>query len=188
MRFIECRTPEQVRAAQRLRYEVYCLEKRWVDPDNCPGGLEIDAYDADAVHFLITDDGGVLLGTTRLLVGTRVELPAIEYLDPRPYGFGPTELVEASRMASHRASRSQSPTIFLAMGQAMYEWAVEHDFEAWMALADVPVFRLMQRVGMPIIAWGEPVDYVGSPCVPMLVDTYRCGEMFASLGFDARVA
>ena len=32
MRPIVCETPEQIRMAQALRYEVYCLEKGWIEP------------------------------------------------------------------------------------------------------------------------------------------------------------
>ncbi|HET6351016.1 MAG TPA: GNAT family N-acyltransferase [Coriobacteriia bacterium] len=189
MQLITCTTPEQIVEAKRIRYQVYCLEKGWVDPATCPDGLESDEYDDDAVHFLVADhDSGRVLGSTRILLGSKVTLPAVKYLDPSLHGFAPSEVIEASRMASLPASRSQSHAIFLGLGQAMWEWAIDHEIGAWMALADAPVYRLMQLVGMPIIGSGKPVDYIGSMCIPCIVDTYACAAMFKARGFDARVA
>ncbi|MBK8536132.1 MAG: PEP-CTERM/exosortase system-associated acyltransferase [Candidatus Competibacteraceae bacterium] len=46
------RTPEQLRQAQHLRYEVYCREFKFEQEEDCPGELEQDEYDAYALHGL----------------------------------------------------------------------------------------------------------------------------------------
>jgi N-acyl-L-homoserine lactone synthetase len=49
--FVVCETAEQIEAAKRVRHEVFCLEKGWVD-HTYAGEEETDAYDDEAVHFL----------------------------------------------------------------------------------------------------------------------------------------
>lgn len=46
------RTPEQLEMVQRLRYEVYCREFKFEREEDCPGGLEQDEFDANAIHCL----------------------------------------------------------------------------------------------------------------------------------------
>lgn len=189
MRLVVCTTPEEIRLSQRLRFQVYCVEKGWIDPATCEGGIEADEYDADAVHFLVMDDAGdEVLGTSRLLLGEKVELPAARFIDLEAHGVRPTETVEVSRLAARRASRSQNLAVFLAMTQAMYEWTHTHGVKSWMSIADVGVFLLMKRVGMPVIAAGEKTDYLGSLCVPSLLDVEGTGAILLERGFDARVA
>jgi N-acyl amino acid synthase of PEP-CTERM/exosortase system len=42
-----------LRLAQGIRYRVYCEEFGYENPDDCPGELETDEYDARSVHALV---------------------------------------------------------------------------------------------------------------------------------------
>jgi len=186
VKLIVCESPEQIRAAQRLRYEVFCVEKGWIEESECTAGVEADEFDESAVHFLVMDnDGETLLGTSRLILGGCQRLPAAEFIDLEALGLDVSTVVEVSRMASRKVSRSQSLSVFLAMTQVMWEWSMAHGKKAWVSVADVPVFALMKRVGMPIIAEGERVGYLGSLCVPSCVDMLGTGSVLASRGFSA---
>src|SRR6185312_7020962 len=59
-------TPELVREAHRLRYQVYCLERGYkLDGE----GLEIDEYDTRAHHVVLCHRrSGEVLGTARLVL------------------------------------------------------------------------------------------------------------------------
>ena len=46
-------TPEQIKLAQRIRYDVYCREFNFEKEENCPGGLEKDDYDQFSIHCLV---------------------------------------------------------------------------------------------------------------------------------------
>lgn len=53
----------------KLRYQIYCLETGFEDPDNHPDGLEIDEFDSHSVHYLIRHRKlGVYMATTRLIL------------------------------------------------------------------------------------------------------------------------
>lgn len=176
MEFIVCDTPEQVREAQRLRYEVYCLEKSWVDEEVCEGGIETDASDPLATHFLAID-GDVVVGTVRLLLGWREELPGARYLDLAALGLGPEDTVEVSRLATRRNGRSQDLRIFLGLTKLMWGWATDHSAKAWLAIADVPLYHMLTRLGLPVLAESEPVDYLGSSCIPIAFDMPGTGPV-----------
>src|SRR5579863_51804 len=62
-------TAEQLMAAFRLRYEVYCVENAFENPADNPFGMETDAHDSRALHSLLLRRGtGEVLGTVRLIL------------------------------------------------------------------------------------------------------------------------
>ena len=64
-----CDTPDLLQQAQRLRYQVYCIENPFEDPAANPDGLERDEYDGHAVHSLLTHrESGQLVGAVRLIL------------------------------------------------------------------------------------------------------------------------
>ena len=61
--------PEQLEAALRLRYQVYCLENPFENPAENPDEMESDAYDAGSVHSLLLRQGSTdVIGTVRLIL------------------------------------------------------------------------------------------------------------------------
>lgn len=66
---IRCDTPELVRLSQKLRYQVYCVETNFENPDDSPDGLETDMADKHALHsILIHRPSSIIAGTVRLIV------------------------------------------------------------------------------------------------------------------------
>lgn len=167
--FLRCTTPEQTEAAMRVRHQVYCIEKGWIDPATCPGDIERDELDAEAVHFLALKDGEPV-GTTRVLRGDVAELPAFEYLPPHLFNAELNQIVEVSRLAAIPQSRSQDAAVFVGLGLAMWEYGMEHGIRVCMAIADVPFYRMLMRMRFPVIAKAKPVEYMGSLCVPLAFD------------------
>lgn len=51
----------------RLRYEVYCLERAFLDPAGYADGIESDGYDPHAAHVAVRDPAGDIVGTVRLV-------------------------------------------------------------------------------------------------------------------------
>ncbi len=62
-----------------LRYEVYCNEQHFLAPEDYPSGLEIDAFDNDAIHIGAINREGVLVGTVRLVLPTANRFPLFEH-------------------------------------------------------------------------------------------------------------
>ncbi len=67
---VRCAVSEQqIKQAQALRYQVYCIENQFEAPDQFPEQFEIDHYDQRSAHSLIYHrDTDILAGTTRLVL------------------------------------------------------------------------------------------------------------------------
>lgn len=64
----------------RLRYQVYCIENAFEDPNENTGALETDAYDPYSVHGLVIHrPTGMAAGTVRLI------LPGADREPPLPF-------------------------------------------------------------------------------------------------------
>lgn len=62
-------TPERLREAYRLRYQVYCVENAFEDASQHVAGLETDEFDAHSIHsLLIHRPTGMVAGTVRLIL------------------------------------------------------------------------------------------------------------------------
>jgi N-acyl amino acid synthase of PEP-CTERM/exosortase system len=62
-------TPELLRESYRLRYQVYCVEHQFLDPEKNPGGLERDEHDDHSAHAILRHRAtGAVVGTVRLVL------------------------------------------------------------------------------------------------------------------------
>ncbi|MDO9425138.1 MAG: PEP-CTERM/exosortase system-associated acyltransferase [Methylobacter sp.] len=53
----------------KLRYQVYCVEMGFQNPEEFPEGIEFDEYDPHSSHYLIRHRGlGIYIATTRLIL------------------------------------------------------------------------------------------------------------------------
>lgn len=60
---------EQKMRAYQLRYQVYCLENQFEDPDAFPSYMEYDEYDERSIHSLLIDrDTHAAAGTVRIIL------------------------------------------------------------------------------------------------------------------------
>lgn len=67
--------PHLLQRSYALRYDVYCLERGFLQADNYPDALETDCYDPYSLHFGVTNDYDELAGTVRLVRPSLVGLP-----------------------------------------------------------------------------------------------------------------
>ncbi|HRY14311.1 MAG: PEP-CTERM/exosortase system-associated acyltransferase [Candidatus Competibacteraceae bacterium] len=120
-------TPELMKKAHQLRYEVFCQEFHFEREEDCPGGLEQDEYDDQALHCLILHRRSEFPAGCVRLIHTRQDdphapLPIERYCGACLYP-GPTHpaqlpragLCEISRLAvsghfRRRQGESVSPT------------------------------------------------------------------------------
>jgi len=62
------RTDERINEVYMLRYKVYCDEWGFENPEDHPGGVEIDEFDECSSHFaVIRKDNDEMIGTTRII-------------------------------------------------------------------------------------------------------------------------
>ena len=116
-RVVQADTPELRRVCYRLRYDVYCVEHKFLDASHYPDQLEVDEFDDRSLHALLQHQpSGDFMGTVRLIMplpaADRLDMPFAELChDPRlPAGeilpFAST--AEVSRFAISKSFRRRA--------------------------------------------------------------------------------
>jgi len=164
---------EMLAAIQQLRYEVYCLERHFIDPARFPDGREFDEYDPASVHFAATDEHGRMVGTIRLVLDSPLGFP-LEAHDPNLFPEFETleqsKVAEISRLIVARTDRRfehgealrRHHRVLLPLFRDMYRKSVELDLEYWIVAMEPALHRLLERaMGLSFRPVGEPMDYYG---------------------------
>src|SRR5436190_603702 len=101
--------PRLLEQSYRLRYQVYCVERDFLDAADYPGQRETDEFDDDSVHLGVIDAQGDLAGTARLIKANPRGYPMFQHCAffPEVQVFDSSDVVavEVSRVAisRHRA-------------------------------------------------------------------------------------
>jgi N-acyl amino acid synthase of PEP-CTERM/exosortase system len=111
--YFQCReiddTPTLLEQSFGLRYQVYCLERAFLNPEHYANHLEIDAFDAHALHFGTMNLQGELVGTARLVQDGVAGFPLLLHCKIFPYEtefYRPENtVVEVSRLSVSRKYR-----------------------------------------------------------------------------------
>ena len=92
-----------------LRYQVYCLERKFLPAENYRSGLEIDEFDRHAIHVGAIDARGELAGTARAVTVSELGLPLFRHCTTFPHEMDRQPeyrcLVEVGRLAVSRTYR-----------------------------------------------------------------------------------
>ena len=101
--------PDLLVQSYRLRYEVYCLERKFLPAEDYPTGLERDEFDSHALHVGAVDASGELAGTSRAVMVSELGLPLFGHCTSFPHEteFHSTNprLVEVGRLVVGRGYR-----------------------------------------------------------------------------------
>lgn len=154
-------------AMQRLRYEVYCLEQRFVDAARCADGRESDEYDVHAIHFAAANERGEVVATLRLVLDSPMGFPlerhANALLAGRPRSERP-RTGEVSRLIiapRYRTATIREPLILFGLFRHLYEESWRLGLDYLVAAMEGGLARLLRRLGFPFVALGEPITYFG---------------------------
>jgi N-acyl amino acid synthase of PEP-CTERM/exosortase system len=181
----------------QLRYQVYCIERGFLDPGSYPDSKESDEYDDYSAHFSVENRRGEVIAYTRLVppspatgrfpwsdrcmgVFEGVELPA------------PEQAAEISRLmvrsdyrrsTADRALDDECPVLappsasavstaaplVLALYRQVYRHCLESGIRYWYAAMEKALTRSLARMGFKFERIGEEMDYFG-PVAPYLHD------------------
>lgn len=156
------RTQEDVREAQRLRFDVFAVEMgaRLSPPAGSPPGLDIDRFDAFCDHLLVRAGGhrdgevGTVVGTYRVLSPDRALAAGGYYTDSEfdltPLAALRRRAVELGRSCVHADWRTGG--VIMAMWSALARYMVERRLETVIGCASVSLGAGME----PAVAlWQE---------------------------------
>ena len=177
------RHQDEVRAAQRLRYQVFAVEMGATLP-NTLAGHDIDLFDDYCEHLLVRDDGtGEVIGTYRVLTPTQAKRAGGTYSDTE---FDLTRLrslrehmVELGRSCVHAEHRTGG--VILALWGALAEFMARNQLHTMIGCASIPMQTPGQAVGSSGQAaasiWRQvkqthlaPIDYHVTPRLALPVD------------------
>ena len=197
----ECAGPTRttiMESIYQLRYQVYCVECRFLEADAFPDGRESDQYDAESAHFCAENLNGEIVGYVRLVPSdsSSRRFPWEQYCSRVFAGVElppPEESGEISRLmvrgdyrrrkgdmlagVSSRDSdaplngerRSDSPQILLSLYRQMYQHSLKAGIRYWYAAMERPLARSLSRMNFAFRQIGEEADYFG-PVAPYVAD------------------
>ena len=174
------RHQDEVRAAQRLRYQVFAVEMGATLPITLPGH-DIDLFDDYCEHLLVRDEAsGEVVGTYRVLTPTQAKRAGGTYSDTE---FDLTRLrslrermVELGRSCVHIDHRSGS--VILALWGALAEFMARNQLDTMIGCASIPMQTPGANSGHAAASiWRQvkqthlaPIDYHVTPRLALPVD------------------
>jgi N-acyl amino acid synthase of PEP-CTERM/exosortase system len=182
--------PELLESSYRLRYQVYCLERRFLRPEDYPLELEMDEFDCVSSHVGAVDGQGELAGTARIVTNTAAGLPLFQHCTIFPQetarNSAKDRLVEIGRLSvsrhyrrrhadgalisgklrgSARQQRSGRPgvrgNVLLTIIKAVYQQSKRIGATQWLAATEPSLQRVLARHGVPFRPIGPESDYFG---------------------------
>jgi N-acyl amino acid synthase of PEP-CTERM/exosortase system len=192
------RTPEQVRTAQKIRYQVYCVENPLESSDK-PDGLEADEFDSHAVQSLLVDRSNhAALGTVRLIMplphAPERSFAVQRLLDPDSLrilmSLPHHALAEVSRFSISQQFRRRTakgsvptqgeaaianycgPLMRLGLFRGLVHSSLEHGITHWCALMEPTLLRMFNAMAIRPRPLGPLVNFRGlrQPCY---LDLYK---------------
>lgn len=187
--------PSLLHESYGLRYQVYCLERKFLPADDYPNRMETDRFDRHAVHVGVINTAGEVIATARLIEVTDAGLPLLGHCtlhDPAIARPAPSRrVVEVSRLSvSRRYNRRAGDNFYSLQGiterpdgderrgggeivmtlyKALYQASKRRGYTHWLAATERSLQRLVARYGFPFWAAGPEVDYYGL-VAPYLMD------------------
>lgn len=123
-------SPELLEKSYALRYQVYCLEREFLDASNYPDHQETDKFEPHSLHFGTMDLRGELVGTARLVMANPAGFPLFQHCTVFPeetelYLPGNT-VVEVSRLSvSRNYRRRKGDGLYGVQGAAAFNVVTE---------------------------------------------------------------
>jgi N-acyl-L-homoserine lactone synthetase len=182
--------PRLLEQSYRLRYQVYCVERQFLDAGAYPDGREIDEFDEYSLHLAVIDSAGDVAGTARLIKPNPLGFPMFRYCAffPEVQALdGPhVAPVEVSRLAiSRHCIRGRRPTQpFLTLVRAMVRSARLAGATHLMGANEASLHRRLVHFGFPYRICGPRVDYYG-PVTPCLMSLHELDEIIVGGRFPA---
>jgi N-acyl amino acid synthase of PEP-CTERM/exosortase system len=174
-------TPGLREQVYRLRYQVYCCEHPYENPDEHLRNMEMDAFDSRSAHSLIVDrENGLAIGTVRLifpdLKSPEASLPIQQVCKhPLPIKLPMSGATEISRFAISKqmrkmvdgnSSRDVKCSVVLGLMKATVQMSFKYGITDWLAVMEPSLLRLLCRFGIYFAPVGPLIEYHGlrQPC------------------------
>jgi N-acyl-L-homoserine lactone synthetase len=170
----------------RLRYQVYCVERGFLNAGNYPDRLEHDEFDRHSVHVGVLDRKRELIATSRLIQVSVRGLPLFRHCQIFPQEIeiyrDTHRIVEVSRlcMSRHLRERGQGrESVAGTLYRALYQTSKRAGFTHWLVCTEHSLQRLVTGFGFPFRPIGPLTDYFG-PVAPFVMDLQEFDQVILS--------
>ena len=177
--------------SHRLRYQVYCVERGFLNAADYPDRRECDEFDRYSLHLGVTAPDAALLATARLVKVNMVGLPLFRHcrLYPRELDFfqDQTRVAEISRLCVSRTLRRRrigSVSVAINLYRAIYQASKRNGFTHLLVATEPSLQRLLSSLKMPFREIGPQTDYYG-PVAPYVVDLSKLDQTILSQSLPA---
>ncbi len=185
-------SPALLEVAHALRFQVYCLERKFENAEEHPDGLEVDAYDDHAIQgVLFHRPSQSAMGSVRVIHtrgGIADSLPIERLLRSSSMNLSDyvnlAQTIEISRFAISKEFRRrksdeldasllsrtdiarETHLAFLGLLQFVLRECVRHKVMFWAAVMEPKFLRLLGRMGITYVPIGPMVVHHGirQPC------------------------
>jgi N-acyl amino acid synthase of PEP-CTERM/exosortase system len=187
---LDADTPDLQKKSFRLRYQVYCLEKGYENPLNCPDELEFDSFDSHSMHTLLEDwPSGRGVGTARLVlpIAERPEwsfplqfvcaqnqisaskwFPVQETAEISRFCISKQFRKEQSKTGESNASGAGGSALDMTIGliEGLVRRSAAAGITHWCAAMEPSLLRLLSRLSIYFRPFGPLLDFHGKrqPC------------------------
>jgi N-acyl amino acid synthase of PEP-CTERM/exosortase system len=206
--------PRLLEQSYRLRYQVYCVERRFLHVEDYPDGLERDAFDGDSIHVGAVDSHGELVATARVVKPNKAGLPLFRYCTlfshETTFNEVGNTVVEVSRVSisrRHARRRDDPPAVvseadaralvptagerrerytepFLTLLKAVIYGARRAGATHLIGATDLALHRWLVHYGFPYRLAGPEVEYYG-PIAPYIMSLAEFDQVALSRKFAA---
>jgi N-acyl-L-homoserine lactone synthetase len=179
--------PALMDQSYRLRYQVYCVERGFLNHANYPDQLERDEFDSVSLHAGVVSQQHQLVATLRLVKICLEELPLFRYCtiseecESRLRRTG-VRLAEISRLCMSRDCRDEqagNSRVAMSLFRAGYQTSKRNRLTHWLAAMEPSLHRLLASIGVPFRIVGPVTDYFG-PVAPYACDLQEFDEIILS--------
>lgn len=188
---VQASTPDLLDLVYALRYQVYCVENSFEDPNRFPNGRECDGYDPFSKHVALVYRSTLeVVGTVRLIIPTLRMTPSLPLLGL----MSPSQRVELSRYPLDRmaeisryaiaksfrrrkdedevadlgyanpdveGSRRLMPHLTLGLMRGILSLGVAQQVEYFCGCMRPALLRLLGQFGLIFSPIGNPVNHHG---------------------------
>jgi len=150
----------------KLRYDIYCEEKRWLDSSDYLQCLESDKYDEISLHFGAFDVENILVGSVRLILpedNMPIPIETVFEITPNYY----QKRVEVSRLVIPKNRRGFD--ILMGLIRTIYEWAIANNITHAYATIESNLLNYLVRKKYPFKTVKDGKDYFGGYTIPTLL-------------------
>jgi len=176
---------------RKLRYDVYCVECKYLDAAAYPDGIESDEYDPHSAHFCARNEREEMVATLRLVFDSPLGFPMESHAGPlsddyrrlprdkaaeisrlilaKSYrrrandGLYGADLGNPEGMTQQELAfrRSQYPLILFGLFKEMYMESLSIGLGYWLAAMEAGLQRMLSNFGLGLKQVGEPMSYYG---------------------------